>query len=168
MAVAYLSLWSPQESLANWRVLAKDATWSKATYAYGVAACLLELGGEENEKEARQVMKTVSELRQRIAGKSIPLEKFVARKADAFKARGNKLPLPALEMAYHFQALAHAPREVLVGKMRPLLQETRQTLEDEGEKGKGRAGWWDEICLVSFLEGVVERFIAYPVSEFQL
>lgn len=161
MAVAHLALWAPAASLESWRVLERDATWSKATYAYGVAACLLEIGGKQEEEEARKLMGRVPELRQRIAGKSIPLEKFVARKAAAFVARGSRLPLPALELAYHFHALEHSPRTILVGKVVPLVGRAKERLEEEGERKK--EGWWDEMCLVRFLEGVVERFVAYPV-----
>lgn len=48
--------------------------WSKATYTYGVAACLLQIGGEAERKEANKYIRKVEGLRQRIAGKSIPLE----------------------------------------------------------------------------------------------
>lgn len=48
--------------------------WSKSTYAYGMAVCLLEIGDEKQKEEAVMIMKKVPELRQRIAGKSIPLE----------------------------------------------------------------------------------------------
>lgn len=48
--------------------------WSKATYTYGVAACLLQIGGEAELKEAKRYIGKVEGLRQRIAGKSIPLE----------------------------------------------------------------------------------------------
>lgn len=53
---------------------ASPVQWSKATYAYGTALCLLETGGEKEREEAKQLMNEVPELRQRIAGKSIPLE----------------------------------------------------------------------------------------------
>lgn len=39
-----------------------------------MAACLLELGSTENVKEASKLMEQVPKLRQKIAGKSIPLE----------------------------------------------------------------------------------------------
>ena len=48
--------------------------WSKATYAYGTAICLLELGSPEGREEATRLMREVPDLRQKIAGKSIPLE----------------------------------------------------------------------------------------------
>ena len=45
--------------------------WSKAIYTYGMAVSLWELG---DKTEAAKFMQKVPELRQKIAGKSIPLE----------------------------------------------------------------------------------------------
>ena len=60
----------------------KESTWSKATYSYGLAVCMLEVssreGDEKMKKEAEKMMKKVPDLRQRIAGKSIPLEVSLA------------------------------------------------------------------------------------------
>ena len=47
--------------------------------------CLLELGDEKHQAEVSELMEKVPNLRQRIAGKSIPIEKFVARKARKYK-----------------------------------------------------------------------------------
>ncbi|KAG5640665.1 hypothetical protein DXG03_007602 [Asterophora parasitica] len=122
-------------SAACWRVLEREATWSKSIYSYGLAACLLEAwdsddlstaagrkANADRVKQARDLMARVPSLRQKIAGKSIPLEKFVARKARKFATQQNRLLLPALEVAYLFQATAHAPRSVIVGRMLPLVR----------------------------------------------
>lgn len=76
IAIARLALWDLDGSLSCWRDLEKEATWSKATYTYGMAVCLLESPSstEEDKQEAIRLMGTVPGLRQRIAGKSIPLE----------------------------------------------------------------------------------------------
>ncbi|KAJ2921771.1 hypothetical protein H1R20_g15320, partial [Candolleomyces eurysporus] len=128
-----------------WRKMHKEATWSRAIYGYGLGVCLseeaLELGqaspsqpekkGEDKEREkkrkqlrdeAASLMKKVPDLRQRIAGKSIPLEKLVARKARKFTSQKNHLTLGALELSYIFQAIAHAPRSVLLTKMLPQIR----------------------------------------------
>ena len=93
-------------------------------------------------------MEKVSRLRQRNAGKSIPLEvskqlfsigllsfsfqsysgasrrqEFAARKARKYLAQKNRLILPALELAYVFSAIAHAPRQVIVEYMIPHVYE---------------------------------------------
>ena len=48
--------------------------WSKACYSYGMAVCLLQLGTKDDIKEASKLMAKVPGLRQKIAGKSIPVE----------------------------------------------------------------------------------------------
>ncbi|KAA1467016.1 hypothetical protein DENSPDRAFT_768100 [Dentipellis sp. KUC8613] len=165
MAVSNLALWEIEDSLKCWRNLAKESTWSKACYTYGSAALLLQLGGEENHKEAMKLMADVPNLRQRIAGKSIPLEKFVARKARKCQSQGGRLALPALELAYIFLGIAHAPRAVIIDRMLPCvdaqLAELRAHERDTAKYGGGR-GYWDDWCLTRFLEGVCLRYIAYP------
>ncbi|KAF8057392.1 hypothetical protein FPV67DRAFT_1527200 [Lyophyllum atratum] len=132
-------------SAACWRVLEKEATWSKAIYSYGLAVCLLEGWDTDDDspiskkkkaermEEAAQLLARVPRLRQTIAGKSIPLEKFVARKARKFALQKRRLLLPALEAAYLFQAIAHAPRAVIAGKMLPLVRAALARLAVHGD-----------------------------------
>ncbi|KIJ30491.1 hypothetical protein M422DRAFT_214577, partial [Sphaerobolus stellatus SS14] len=119
IAVSTLALWEIPQSLEYWRKLKADATWSKACYTYGVAVCLLQLGGRENEEEADKLMQQVPNLTRRIAGKSLPLEKFISRKARKYQKQQRRLALPALEFAYNFLCINHAPRAVITEKMLP-------------------------------------------------
>lgn len=187
-AIANLALWEVKESYLCWEVLSEEATWSKSIYAYGTAICALQLSTTATSEkeafdlvaEAKRLMGLVPTLRQRIAGKSIPLEKFVARKARKFLDQGNRLILPALELAYIFLAIAHAPRRVIVERMLQetdaalkSLEEKRQKISDHGKSGKvskkskdqeqglGQA-YWDDWCLAAFLKGVCFRYIAFP------
>lgn len=124
-------------SAACWRVLQNEGGWSKCIYTYGLAVCLLENWesdiddrGAKNKrrKEASRLLATVSGLRQKIAGKSIPMEKFVARKARKYASQNNRLILPALELGYIFQSIAHAPRGIIVGKMIPEVKKVLKKL----------------------------------------
>lgn len=74
MAIANFALWDLRTSLKWWKELKKDATWSKACYAYGMAVCLIDLG----EEGSGELIKSVPGLKQKIAGKSIPLEVSVS------------------------------------------------------------------------------------------
>ncbi|PFH45834.1 hypothetical protein AMATHDRAFT_157688, partial [Amanita thiersii Skay4041] len=173
MAIAHLALGEVGESLECWRELEREATWSKAIYTFGMAVCMVECAkSEEERREAGKVMARVPGLRQKIAGKSIPLEKFVARKARKYAAQGGRLMLPALELGYLFLTIAHAPRGVIATKMLPDVKRELAKLEGgaigggENEKGEKRDkeenGYWDDYCLVKFLEGVCLRYLAYP------
>ncbi|KAG2110020.1 hypothetical protein BD769DRAFT_1365263 [Suillus cothurnatus] len=170
-AVACLGLWRVSDSRSWWGKLGGEATWSKATYTYSEAACLATLG---EHAEARKLMERVQGLRQKIAGKSIPVEKFVARKARKYLAQSDRLVLPALELAYVFHAIAHAPREVIVREMIPASRGGENGVKENGSrKGKekkpeSRSGYWDDVCLARFLEGVCWRFVAYPDPDAEL
>ena len=146
--------------------------WSKAVYAYGVAALLMQLGGEQNQAEALKLMMEVPKLRQRIAGKSIPLEKFVARKARKCETQGGRLFLPALELAYVFQAITRTPRSVIAERMLPLVDAALAKLKPyegapktygSGSGSSKAAEFWDDWCLARLVEGACLRYIAYPV-----
>jgi len=164
IAIANFCLWDITASLVCWRDLQAEATWSKSCYSYGMAVCLLEIGGADNIREATKLMEEVPGLRQKIAGKSIPLEKFVARKARKFQSQG-RLVLPVLELAYLFLAIAHAPCTIVATKMLPQVDKLLIILKDyendptQYEKGQG---YYDDLCLGRFLEGVCCRYIAYP------
>lgn len=199
-AVACLGLWRVADSRAWWGKLGGEASWSKATYTYGEAACLATLG---EHAEAKKLMERVQGLRQKIAGKSIPVEKFVARKARKYLGQSNRLLLPALELAYVFHAIAHAPREVIAREMIPAVggaleelgllllsgaSEEGSTASEIGSNASGgdvrasegakkrkdkkklesRSGYWDDVCLAWFLEGVCWRFVAYPDPDAKL
>ncbi|KAJ7659454.1 hypothetical protein B0H17DRAFT_1171824 [Mycena rosella] len=168
-------------SLAWWRRLEAEAGWSKSIYTYGMAVCLLESAEEadgeaaadEGEKakkkeqraEAARLMERVPGLRQKIAGKSIPLEKFVARKARKFLAQG-RLALPALEISYVFFAIAHAPRRVVETRMLPAVRaELARLAAEKAGKEKLKDGHWDDYCLARFLEGVCLRYVAFPDAD---
>ncbi|KAI0632607.1 hypothetical protein C8Q77DRAFT_1118462 [Trametes polyzona] len=184
MAVANLALWEIGASLECWRKLAAEATWSKATYAYGVAVCLLQQlnapagdGGEKDNdraqsqtEEAAALLAKLPSLRQRIAGKSIPLEKFVARKARKYAQQGGRLTLPALEFAYFYLGIAHAPRAVILERMLPLVGAELETLDKHAREpaaygvgdGRGEQEYWDDRALVLYLKGICLRYVAYP------
>ncbi|KAG7096514.1 hypothetical protein E1B28_003943 [Marasmius oreades] len=177
IAICSLALWDISGSEKAWRTLEREATWSKAIYTYGLAVCLLELSDkesdkrEERRKELVAFMEKVPNLKQRIAGKSIPLEKFVARKARKFQSQEGRLALPALEIAYIFLGIAHAPPRVVSEKMLPEVRQLLKKLEACGgdpKKYEGGVGYWDDYCLAKFLEGVCLRYIAYPDPDAEL
>ncbi len=182
-----------------------DATWSKAVYTYSAATCLVELVQnesshspsasssatsipnqkanmktvgqvrDERNKEAKEMMATVPGLMQRIAGKSIPMEKFAARKAQKYAAQGGRLLLPTFELGYVCLIYPHTPRDVLINVMLPRIegavQELKRCREKEREymqeykkRGAKNNGYWDDYALAHFLKGVCLRFVAFPVS----
>jgi hypothetical protein len=95
-------------------------------------------------------MSSVPSLTQKVAGKSIPLEKFVSRRARKFTSQGNRLALAGLEAAYVLNCLSMSPMEVLEKKY--LEQVSTLLVELEGVKsptsyGQSADEYWDGSFL---------------------
>ena len=82
-AHAYMASWDLRSAIVEWRALIDGgATWSRASYVYGTAACLLQLATtEETEEradkdraEAAELLTRVPGLVHKIAGRSVPIE----------------------------------------------------------------------------------------------
>ncbi|KAF8604392.1 hypothetical protein BDV93DRAFT_522506 [Ceratobasidium sp. AG-I] len=154
MALCNLALGDWRAGAESFDKLRKSAKWSKSTYIYGRAACLLQCADitPAEQNEADQMMKDVHNHLQRIAGKSIPLEKFVARKAERYLKEG-KLVAPALELAYMLQATNRTTLEAL-NKHKETLEALTKTQLTE-----------DDRQLVNLLLGVTLRHIENPHAE---
>jgi len=67
--------------------------------------------------------------KQRIAGKSIPMEKFAVKKCEQFFAQGKKLVLPAIELVYLWNGFKIlGKKKELVKPILTLIENTRRTL----------------------------------------
>lgn len=95
-------------------------------------------------------------------------QKFAAKRAEKFREQGDRLSLATLELAYLFGGIAHAQRHVVASEMLPQARAELSKLRAFRGKpeawGNGK-GYWDDYCLCRFLEGVCERYLAYPVRD---
>uniref|UniRef100_A0A673W3H0 Tetratricopeptide repeat protein 39B n=1 Tax=Salmo trutta TaxID=8032 RepID=A0A673W3H0_SALTR len=114
-------------------LLCKESRWSKAIYVYQKAAILSMLPEEEIKKTGENVVelfRQVEGLKQRLAGKSIPTEKFAVRKSRRYNAASNpvKLVVPALEMMYVWNGFT------IVGKRADTTESLLITIEKTEEE----------------------------------
>lgn len=82
---------------------------TKFFYGLGAAALFIQLGGEANKAEGQKLMTEVPELRQRIADKSISLEKL-AKHGNARRREGDFFFLPWNSRTSFTQSRAHHTR----------------------------------------------------------
>ncbi|EPQ25627.1 uncharacterized protein PFL1_06807 [Pseudozyma flocculosa PF-1] len=166
LALCHMSLCEWQQAYENFKIMAEENNWSKAVYNYGRAATLYESAqGQDASKleDAAELFGKVPGLTQKIAGKSIPMEKFVARKAKKFNAY-NRLLLPGLEFSYVYHCLSNAPRFVLADDALVLVSDALAELHDVEDPSRYYSGeeYYDDLALAHFLRGVCLKFIAYP------
>uniref|UniRef100_A0A8C4NP43 Tetratricopeptide repeat protein 39B n=1 Tax=Dicentrarchus labrax TaxID=13489 RepID=A0A8C4NP43_DICLA len=134
-------------------LLCKESRWSKAIYVYQKAAILSMMSEEEIKKTGENIMelfRQVEGLKQRLAGKSIPTEKFAVRKSRRYKA-ANPVPLviPALEMMYVWNGFT------IVGKRADSTESLLVTIETAEEQLRNPTEFHpDDSCLVQMLKGL--------------
>lgn len=131
-----------------------------ATYIYMKAAYLSMFGEEEykpfgdNEVE---LFRAVPGLKLKIAGKSLPTEKFAIRKSRRYLSSNPiSLPVPALEMMYIWNGYA------VIGKQPTLtdgMLEIITKAEEMLEKGPENEYSVDDECLVKLLKGLCLKYL---------
>ncbi|KAJ1961302.1 hypothetical protein IWQ62_003914 [Dispira parvispora] len=144
-------------------ILLRESRWSKAVYTYCQAASLYQ--GGATRKDIRETMDQVGARVQRIGGKSIPVEKFVARKARKFFMQNQRLLLPALELMMVWSAFMSMPVTHLWLAL-ALVDKELETLDQNHDQltNDEHYYYYDDLCLAHLLRGIILRELAYPTS----
>uniref|UniRef100_A0AAQ5Z346 Tetratricopeptide repeat protein 39B n=1 Tax=Amphiprion ocellaris TaxID=80972 RepID=A0AAQ5Z346_AMPOC len=137
-------------------MLCRESRWSKAIYVYQKAAILSMMSEDEAKKTGEDVVelfRQVEGLKQRLAGKSIPMEKFAVRKSRRYKAANPVLlVIPALEMMYVWNLFT------IVGKRADCTEALLVTIETAEEQLRNDPNpsefHPDDSCLVQMLKGL--------------
>ncbi|XP_048761372.1 tetratricopeptide repeat protein 39B-like [Ostrea edulis] len=133
--------------------LCKESRWSKATYTYQKAAFLMMCEDQTDETRAhiQLLFKDVPKLKQRIAGKSIPIEKFSVHKVKRFLEHNTDIVLPALELVYVWNGFSIlGKREELVDPVLTIVESTINTILKGSE---ANPFYHDNYALVILLKG---------------
>ncbi|XP_073419763.1 tetratricopeptide repeat protein 39A isoform X3 [Dendrobates tinctorius] len=144
-------------------LLSKENSWSKATYVY-MKAAYLSMFEEDDTKpfgeDEVKLFRQVPSLKVKIAGKSLPTEKFTIRKTRRYQAQNPvSLSIPPLEMMYIWNGYA------VLGKQRVLTEKMLLTLSkaEENLKGQERASendfLRDDQCLIKLLKGLCFKYL---------
>ncbi|XP_051921348.1 tetratricopeptide repeat protein 39B [Hippocampus zosterae] len=137
-------------------LLCRESRWSKAIYVYQKAAILSMMSEEDVKKTGQDVaelFRQVEGLKQRLAGKSIPTEKFAVRKARRYKA-GAPVPLvlPALEMMYVWSGFTIvAKRADCTEALLVTIEAAEERLARDPQPSEFHV---DDGCLVQMLKGL--------------
>ncbi|XP_061685703.1 tetratricopeptide repeat protein 39B-like [Syngnathoides biaculeatus] len=156
-AYSFEQKWREAYHYAN--LLCKESKWSRAVYVFQKASILSMLPEEDVKKLGENVVdlyREVDGLRLRMAGKSIPTEKFAAKKAQRYaSSKPVKLVVPALEMMYVWNGFT------IVGKRADLTENILATLEKAEEELKYDSNpsdyHLDDQCVVQLLKGLCLR-----------
>ncbi|XP_065165707.1 tetratricopeptide repeat protein 39B-like [Atheta coriaria] len=92
-----------KEALVYSNYLLEGSRWSRTMYSYQKAALMIMQDEELSNTDrvvVHNLMKDVPKYKQRIAGKSLPMEKFAIRKAERFFNQSETLILPVIELMF--------------------------------------------------------------------
>ncbi|CAG0919064.1 unnamed protein product [Notodromas monacha] len=150
------------EASKNAKRLLTESKWSRCFYAYCQASCISMKAtvSAEDKEEIEELMRRVPKYKQRIAGKSVPIEKFCVRKAERFFAQGSYLVLPAFELIFVWNGFAIlSRRQDLLERIYSRILDTKKQIEDEKLVDNFKT---DNLCLCNLLAGCCLRWMGLP------
>lgn len=125
-----------EKSLFFANALAEQSNWSRTIYLYQQAAILImqKPNAKGNDRDAiSTLMMQVPTYKQRIAGKSLPMEKFVVKKSARYFSQNRNLVLPIFELMFVWNLFR------VVGKRSDLILNMYKVIEDEEKRLKSGA-----------------------------
>ncbi|KAG5881487.1 hypothetical protein JTB14_029154 [Gonioctena quinquepunctata] len=90
-----------REALMYCDKLLQNNNWSRSLYSYNKAVVMLMIKDELSPAELGEIdglMENVLKYKQKIAGKSLPMEKFAVKRADRYFKQNRSLVLPIIEL----------------------------------------------------------------------
>lgn len=157
---AYKLDWPMAAQYAN--KLCEESRWSKAIYHHQQASFLAMQQPREDERLQRvnELFAKVPDLKQRIAGKSIPMEKFAVSKAKKQLVHGTENSLAGLELIYLWNGFSILAKKKEL--LEPVLLLTEATLQQLKKNKGGISCYWDDYSLAMLLKGITLRHMSRP------
>ncbi|KAG1234450.1 hypothetical protein G6F68_002536 [Rhizopus microsporus] len=161
-----------QSSNKIYTTLHKESNWSKAVYSYLKALSFYMVASTKNPdsdeykeliKQASEIMHKVTGAKQKIAGKSIPLEKFVARKARKFIAQNNRLILPDLETLSAFNAIDFMNKDLVSKNIERVDKQIHELITTA--QPTEALNYYDDLCLCHYLRAILLRQLISRTSD---
>ncbi|XP_022087352.1 tetratricopeptide repeat protein 39B-like isoform X1 [Acanthaster planci] len=142
--------------------LCKESRWSKATYFYQ-QACFLSMCPDQTEqtrKSLNAMFRKVPDFKQRVAGKSIPFEKFAVQKCKKFLEHGIENTLAGLELIYTWNGfdIIGQKEELLL----PVIDIVESTIKNLNKTKGGNVCYSDDYGLAMLLKGLCLRSLRRP------
>ncbi|XP_063219648.1 tetratricopeptide repeat protein 39B-like [Bacillus rossius redtenbacheri] len=145
--------------------LLEESRWSKTIYSYQKAAILIMLGENmtaEEKSEIENLMRNAPQWKQRIAGKSLPMEKFAIKKTSRYFTQENSLVLPAIELMYVWNLFkVLGKKHHLVLQMYKIIEKALVRLNEQQERTDYDA---DNRALVLLLKAACLRQMRSPLQ----
>ncbi|XP_029660077.1 tetratricopeptide repeat protein 39B-like [Formica exsecta] len=161
---AHCSMQQWNKAIMYATMLANESNWSRTIYLYQKAAILLMQKpptGSEEKQLIDSLMIQVPTYKQRIAGKSLPMEKFVIKRTERYFAQKKNLILPIFELMYVWNLFR------IIGKRQDLILNIFKTIEETERELKTASKneyYADNKALLLLLKGACLRQMQHPLQ----
>ncbi|KMQ96033.1 tetratricopeptide repeat protein 39b-like protein [Lasius niger] len=161
---AHCSMQQWNKAVTYATMLTNESNWSRTIYLYQKAAILLMQkppSGSEEKQLIDSLMMQAPTYKQRIAGKSLPMEKFVIKRTERYFAQKKNLILPVFELMYVWNLFRIiGKREDLMLNIFKRIEETERELKTIS-KNEFHA---DNEALLLLLKGACLRQMKHPLQ----
>ncbi|GAB1864826.1 Tetratricopeptide repeat protein 39B [Camponotus japonicus] len=161
---AHCSMQQWNKAIMYATMLSNESNWSRTIYLYQKAAILVMQKpptGSEEKQLIDSLMMQVPTYKQRIAGKSLPMEKFVIKRTERYFAQKKNLVLPIFELMYVWNLFRIiGKRQDLILNIFKRIEETERELKT-ASKNEFHA---DNEALLLLLKGACLRQMQHPLQ----
>ncbi|XP_066247193.1 tetratricopeptide repeat protein 39B-like isoform X1 [Euwallacea similis] len=143
-------------------ILTKESKWSKCLYMYQKAAVMIMMREElsfEEKTELENLMRDLPKYKQRIAGKSLPMEKFAIKKAERFFSQKKRLLIPVIELMFLWNLLKIMKNYQIAKEVMSLIDAAESEVEANIQPSKYD---YDNKAVVYLLKGACLRHMGAP------
>ncbi|XP_022914988.2 tetratricopeptide repeat protein 39B-like isoform X2 [Onthophagus taurus] len=154
--------WGQAEQFTTY--LIEKSKWSRTSYCYQkFAIMLMSCNNKPNDQQKatiEELLKKTIKYKQRVAGKSIPIEKFCVKKAERYLDNPNNLIVPILELMYLWNMFKILKgNQKVAGNILKLIESAEKSLD--GGKNKYDT---DKKAVLLLLKGACLRQLNSPLQ----
>lgn len=161
---AHCSMQQWNKAITYATMLANESNWSRTIYLYQKAAVLImqkPASWSEEKQLIDNLMMQAPTYKQRIAGKSLPMEKFVIKKTERYFAQKKSLVVPIFELMYMWNVFR------IIGKRQDLMMNIFKRIEEEEKELNSTPKneyHTDNEALLLLLKGACLRQMQHPLQ----
>ncbi|XP_063995679.1 tetratricopeptide repeat protein 39B-like [Diachasmimorpha longicaudata] len=143
--------------------LAEKSNWSRTIYLYQQAAIMImrKPDAKSSDRDCiSNLMMQVPTYKQRIAGKSLPMEKFICKKSERYFSQSKTLVVPIFELMFLWNIFR------IAGKRKELIMSLYKAIENEEKslKSSSKTDYdADNTALLLLLKGACLRLMDHPL-----
>ncbi|XP_023025659.2 tetratricopeptide repeat protein 39B [Leptinotarsa decemlineata] len=146
--------------------LIENSKWSRSLYSYLKAAVLLMIDDDltlSEVEEVNRLMGDVTKHKQRIAGKSLPMEKLAVKRAERYLTQKGGLVIPIIEMMYLWNIFKVLKKPLVATNILKIIEKALKTVNIKSKNSPSEYDN-DNKAVVLLAKGTCLRYMGSPLQ----